>query len=208
MRKYVVLMAVIAIVALPTFAMAGWNCSSMSSCNHCKPLCAGMSSCSTPCNTSVSVISTKSVTCPLVCPMKVTAAGMVPCSAAEAVPTDVSMITTLVPVSLQTVNGSNVVCATGMSQSMADKVVLLPMSCNNQQVLAPAQCKPVGADRMIFVPLDRQATCQVGPASLAVYMNGNMAMVPIDCPASLSSNAMCMTSTNGQTQILCSNPNW
>lgn len=202
MVKYTLLLAALAVVALPTFALAAWNPTSMSSYPECRALSSEMSDCRAVTTTSVIDMNNQNMMCPMVMPVQTTEKTITPVSAEASMPQDVTMITTLVPVSIKTISGNDVICAS-MDDSMANKVVMLPMNCNNQQVLQPVQLKPASADMMILVPLDASMTSETAPASVAVFIDGNMSMIPIDCKASLSSNTLCVAATNGQTQIKC-----
>jgi len=204
MSKYTLLLVTLLVVALPTFALAAWNATSMSSYPQCQALSQEMSDCKTAVPVSIVQLSEQNMMCPMVMPVKVTVEDtrpfLCPMKAEETCPPQANTVTMMVPVSIREIKGNDTITCS-MDSEMANTVVLIPMSSNGQQMMEPVQLKPIEENVMILVPLDETIAA---PAQVSLIVDGNMVMAPIDCPASFSSDSLCVSADQqNQTKVMC-----
>lgn len=208
MLKYALIIAVVVAVALPTFAMAAWNPVPMSSCSSCAPMCSKMSACRTVVNTSFIQMNEQKMMVPLVVPTLVTPTGCSMCTPDMAMSDQVTMVTRLVPASVQTIDSNPVICAS-TCDDLANKVVMLPTVCSGAQTLAPVLVKPMGHGVMTLAPLSECLNPAAAPASLAVFVRGNMCMAPINCGVSTKCGSVCVdASAAGNCNLMCDKNNY
>jgi hypothetical protein len=204
MSKYTLLLVTLLVVALPTFALAAWNATSMSSYPQCQALSQEMSDCKTAVPVSIVQLNQQNMMCPMVMPVKVTVEDtrpfLCPMKAEETCPPQAKTVTMMVPVSIQEIKGNDTITCS-MNSEMANSVVLIPASCNGQQMMQPVLLKPNGGNMMILVPLDKK---MASPTLVSLVVDGNMVMAPLDCPASISSDSMCIScDQQNQTKLMC-----
>ncbi|MHB8995086.1 MAG: hypothetical protein ACYC63_07550 [Armatimonadota bacterium] len=205
MSKYTLLLVALLVVALPTFALAAWNATSMSSYPQCQPLAQEMSDCKTAVPVSIVQLNEQNMMCPMVMPVKVTVEDtrpfLCPMKAEEVCPPapEVKTVTMMVPVSIQEIKGNDTITCS-MNSEMANSVVLIPTSSNGQQMMQPVLLKPNGSNTMILVPLDETIAA---PVQVSLIVDGNMVLAPIDVPASLSSDSLCISADQqNQTKVM------
>ncbi|MEN6546281.1 MAG: hypothetical protein ABFE07_09595 [Armatimonadia bacterium] len=203
MRRYLTVLLPICGLIVASLALAGWNPTPMSATSEQKALSKQMSTCVQPEQMSLSDMNQENALCPMVMPMKSTATdgqvSMCPIRADQAIPADATMITILVPVSFTQMDGKQVMDV-NVDSDLASSVVLMSMSCNGQNVLQPMKLTPAGDDVIVLVPLNAASIAQ--PASVPVYVEGEMKMVPVDESVSTSGLAV-ECSAQGQTKVMC-----
>ena len=209
MSKYTLLFVTLLVVALPTFALAAWNATSMSSYPQCQALSQEMSDCKTAVPVSIVQLNEQNMMCPMIMPVKVTVEDtrpfLCPMKAEETCPPQAKTVTMMVPVKIQEIKGSNTITCS-MNSEMANSVVLIPTSCSGQQMMQPVLLKPNGSNTMVLVPLDETIAA---PVQVSLIVDGDMVMAPIDCPASFSNDMLCINASNqGQINVMCDKNNF
>lgn len=203
MRTHQMILLPICGLIVASIALAGWNPTPMSSSSEQKTLSNQMSSCVQPRQMSLSEMNQENALCPMVMPMKVTTTNgqmsMCPIKADQSIPADASMMTILVPVSFTQIDGKQVMDA-NVDGDLANSVVLMSMSCGGQNMLQPMKLTPTADDVMLLVPLSPASITR--PASVPVYVQGEMKMVPVD--QSLSTSGLAVEcNAQGQTEAKC-----
>lgn len=201
MRKHVLILAVmVALIALPALAHAGWNSAAMSSYPGCKGISHAMNSCRTVVNTSIVAINQQNAMVPVVVPMEMATingeAMLSTCEVATACePSEMKLFNTMVPVSIQTMNGCPTMSAP-MDMQLANKVVLVPTAYGGEQTMLPVLMKPVGGHRMIFAPLDTKLSSASASASVALMLDGKMVMAPLNWPNCVTTASLCFPASD------------
>lgn len=201
MVKYKLMVAVLLVLAaLPTLALANWNASSMSSCSSCKSLSCEMNSCRTVVPTPIVSIAQQRPLCSVCVPMEpATIAGraiLSPCAAnTTCAPADMRMYSTMVPVSVQTINNCPTLCAP-MDNHLANRVVLVPTAFGTEQMMLPTLMKPMGNGMMMFSPLDTNIAGANGSAAIALQLNGRTCMAPLNWQSCVNNSSLCLPTSD------------
>lgn len=206
MPKYKVIIAVLlGLLLLQTFALASWNCCNVGSCpscqaaspcSSCRAVSSHINSCSTPCSYSAAQVCKAAPVVPVILPMEPVAvsgrACLSPCAATTTcAPGAMALFTSMVPVSVQTINGCPTMSAT-MDDRLANKVVLIPTSSADKQVMMPVLMKPIRGGMMVFSPLDTSLISPSASTAVAMYLKDRMAMVPLDWSSCVTNASLCL----------------
>lgn len=202
MRKVMPVMVLVALWALPAATMAGWNPASTNACPTSQTIAGELAECSQPQAMNTSQMNDQNMMCPMVMPMQSTTTNgqtsLQPMKADQTMPQNAVMITILTPVSIVEVAGQQRLDA-NIDPSMANAVVLIPMTCNGQQTMQPMQLSPQANDIVLLIPLSPQTMTQT--ASMGMYMDGEMNSVPLNEQA--SSSGLAIENVEGKTKVMC-----
>ena len=103
------------------------------------------------------------------------------------------MFNVTVPVTIQTINGCPTL-TTRYDDQLANKVVLIPTSSADKQIMLPVLMKPIRGKMMVFTPLDTTLISPSASTAVAMYLNDKMAMVPLNWSSCVTNASLCLPS--------------
>lgn len=171
---------------------------------YAQPLAEQMKACSVPRTLNVDTLNRKNLMVPMMLPVRmVTTNGrmtMIPLVASETMPKDTVMVPLSVPVKIAQA-GNQTCLNTTLDRNLDGLLLLLPTTVQGKQLMHPVQVKREG-DKLWLLPTALGAVKD--GASVPVYADGQLMMIPFDCTMTADGVRLCPRSTpHGQINVRC-----